>query len=73
MSGHGTPGDAAPTLKDLIHELSAEWTMADQPVYVSGLDLDGNLIVNVVTGISVRSWPDGKPVQSLKLRPMEDK
>ena len=66
MSCHGRPDDAVPTLKDLIHELSAEWTNADQPVYVSVYDSTGNLAVCAVTGISVRAgtqtlkfrWPD---------------
>jgi hypothetical protein len=66
-------GRAVSTLKDLIHELSAEWTMADQPVHVSGWDSAGNHVVYVVTGISVRTGRDGKPVQSLKLRSTEER
>ena len=70
MSCHGRPHDAVPTLKDLIHEMSAEWTHADQPVYVDVYDTEGNLTNCPVTGITVTArgqtldfrwpWQDGK-------------
>jgi len=56
-----------PTLKDLIHELSAEYTMADRPVYVSVYDSTGDLAECPVTGISVRGG-----TQTLKFRWPED-
>ena len=59
------------TLKGLIHELSAEYTMDDEPVIVSGWAASGEYVDYAVTGVSVRTW-HGKPVQSLKLRSMED-
>lgn len=64
--------DTPLTLKGLIHELSAEWTMADQPVIVSGWAASGEHVNYAVTGVSVRTGRDGKLVQSLKLRSMED-
>jgi hypothetical protein len=54
------------TLKELIHELSAEYTMTDEPVLVSGWDSAGSHVTLAVAGISVRTW-HGKLVQSLKL------
>lgn len=66
------PGEVPPlTLKGLVHELTADFTMADEPVIVSGWDSAGNLTEFAVTGISVRQWR-GKSVQSLKLRAVED-
>ena len=59
------------TLKGLIHELSADFTLPDEPVIVSGWDSAGNLVEFTVTGISVRQWR-GKLVQSLKLRAIEE-
>lgn len=59
------------TLKELIHELSAGYTIADEPVLVGGWDSAGNYEVSAAVGISVRSGRDGKPVQSLKLCPAD--
>lgn len=64
--------DTPLTLKALIHELSADYTLADEPVHVDTWDSGGDLIDCVVTGISVRQGRDGKLVQSLKLRPLEE-
>ena len=61
-----TMPDRPLTLKELIHELTAEYTMADEPVLVSGWDLTGNGVTLAVAGISVRMW-HGKLVLSLKL------
>lgn len=71
MTCHGRPEDAPLTLKGLIHELSADFTMADEPVIVSGWDSTGNFTEFAVTGISVRTH-HGKSVQSLKLRAIEE-
>ena len=61
-----TMPDRPLTLKELIHELTAEYTMADEPVFVSGWDSAGGHVTYAVVGISVRMW-HGKSVQSLKL------
>lgn len=71
MSCHGRPEGAPLTLKGLVHELTADFTMADEPVIVSGWDSTGNLVEFAVTGISVRQW-HGKSVQSLKLHAIEE-
>lgn len=72
MSCGGKREGSVLTLKNLMHELAAEWTMTDEPVHVGGWDSAGNHVDYVVTGVSVRTGRDGKPVQSLKLRSMED-
>ena len=71
MSCSGKPEDTPLTLKELVHELTAEWTMADEPVIVSGWDSAGEYTEFTVTGISVRQW-HGKTVQTLKLHSAED-
>lgn len=71
MPCSGKPEGTPLTLKELVHELTAEWTLADEPVIVSGWDSAGNLMEYTVTGISVRQW-HGKAVQSLKLHSAED-
>lgn len=72
MSCGGKPEGAPLTLKELIHELTADFTLADEPVVVSVSDPYTGWARYDIIGISVRTGRDGKSVQSLKLRPVEE-
>ena len=62
--------DEPVTLRELLHQLTEDYTLMDEPVHIDVWD-GGQLLDCLVTGISVRMWrgPDGKgpdrPVQSL--------
>lgn len=45
-------GENPPTVRHLIHELSAYWVDQNQPVYISVCDPSGNPMTFVVTGVT---------------------
>lgn len=69
MSDDGLYDSPPMTLRQLLHALTDESALLDEPVHVGTYDSTGEYLDCLVTGLSVRQWrgPDGRgPLRSVQ-------